>query len=256
MSVARVVWRLIFIALWCLGSSGCLESPNSSLDEQKDSYYRKGKSLLGNQDYAGAVAAFEKALEINPRNASAHFELWLLYEQQLKDYAASIYHGERFLRLRPDSDHAKTVRDRIAGSKLELAKELPVGPVIPALYHDFERLSESNKFLRLQVEMLTRQLAVATNLVLASRLAQATATAAPQVTGAASANTNPVAPLAPTPARPSAASSVKTHTIKAGDTFVKVARQYRVSLDALMAANPGLNPKKLRVGQTIKLPAP
>ncbi len=44
------------------------------------------------------------------------------------------------------------------------------------------------------------------------------------------------------------------YTIKGGDTPAKVARAHGVSLDALMAANPGLEPTKLKVGQKINLP--
>jgi LysM repeat protein len=33
-----------------------------------------------------------------------------------------------------------------------------------------------------------------------------------------------------------------------------VARKYHVSLTALQAANPGVTPTKMKVGQTLKLP--
>ena len=45
----------------------------------------------------------------------------------------------------------------------------------------------------------------------------------------------------------------RSHTIKAGDTLSSVSRRYKISLDALMAANPGINPNTLKVGQKIQL---
>ena len=45
-----------------------------------------------------------------------------------------------------------------------------------------------------------------------------------------------------------------TYTIKAGDTFFAIAKRLGISVEALQAANPGVNPTKLQVGQIIKLP--
>jgi LysM repeat protein len=46
------------------------------------------------------------------------------------------------------------------------------------------------------------------------------------------------------------------HTVAAGETPAAIARKLSLNLDALLAANPGLNPKKLRVGQILNLPTP
>jgi len=42
--------------------------------------------------------------------------------------------------------------------------------------------------------------------------------------------------------------------VAAGETPAAIARKYGVTLTSLLAANPGLNPKKMRVGQTLNLP--
>lgn len=44
------------------------------------------------------------------------------------------------------------------------------------------------------------------------------------------------------------------YTIKAGDTFFLIARTFGVSVDALLAANPGVNPDRLQIGQVICVP--
>lgn len=45
-----------------------------------------------------------------------------------------------------------------------------------------------------------------------------------------------------------------THTIVAGDTLFSIARRYNVSVDAILAANPGLDPNRLFIGQQICIP--
>ncbi len=48
----------------------------------------------------------------------------------------------------------------------------------------------------------------------------------------------------------------RTHTVAAGETAVRIARRYGISLDALLAANPGLEPRRMRVGQVLNIPPP
>ncbi|KAL8919645.1 MAG: hypothetical protein Q9208_006677 [Pyrenodesmia sp. 3 TL-2023] len=45
-----------------------------------------------------------------------------------------------------------------------------------------------------------------------------------------------------------------SYTIKSGDTFHSIAKKLGLSVDAIKAANPGVNPSSLQVGQVIKLP--
>ena len=53
---------------------------------------------------------------------------------------------------------------------------------------------------------------------------------------------------------PGTVSSDGTYTIKSGDSLAKIARANGVSLADLEAANPGIDPKRLKVGQKINLP--
>ena len=53
---------------------------------------------------------------------------------------------------------------------------------------------------------------------------------------------------------PSNPIAAPTHTIQAGDTYTKIAKQYKVSIDSLITANPTLKPNALRPGQKILLP--
>ena len=60
---------------------------------------------------------------------------------------------------------------------------------------------------------------------------------------------------APAAATPSATTATGTHTVQSGDTLTAISRRYGVSLDSLLAANPGINPKNLKLGQKIRLAA-
>lgn len=44
------------------------------------------------------------------------------------------------------------------------------------------------------------------------------------------------------------------YTIKSGDTPYNIARTFGISVDVLLAANPGINPNNLQVGQVICVP--
>jgi len=59
------------------------------------------------------------------------------------------------------------------------------------------------------------------------------------------------------PTRPSAIiAAVREYVIQPGDTLSAVAVAHNVTLDALVAANPEINPDVISVGQVIKLPEP
>ena len=140
------------IALLCAGLSGCMPSSQSQLEEEKESHYLAGKSCLNSMDYKGAVECFEKALEVNPHSASAHFELACLFDQKQSDPAAAIYHYEQYLKLRPNAGNADRARERIYVCKQDLAKTVLPLPIAPAMQHQFEQLAEQNRQLRDELE--------------------------------------------------------------------------------------------------------
>jgi D-alanyl-D-alanine carboxypeptidase/D-alanyl-D-alanine-endopeptidase (penicillin-binding protein 4) len=69
------------------------------------------------------------------------------------------------------------------------------------------------------------------------------------------------APATPTPeptppaARP-APTTTRTHTVVSGENLSVIAARYGVRLNALVEANPGLSPRRLMPGVTLKIPAP
>jgi LysM repeat protein len=74
------------------------------------------------------------------------------------------------------------------------------------------------------------------------------------------ADTEPARPPAPPAARPPAPTpppqpAARTVTIRSGDTLAALAERHDVTLEELLAANPGIDPVALRVGQSVRLPA-
>jgi LysM repeat protein len=256
MIFSRVPPASILLFFLCLGLAGCFPSAESQLDERKEPHLLTGKKRINSMDYKGAVEAFEKALEANPRSASAHFELALLFEQKENDYAAAIYHYERFLRLRPQSDQAAPVAEHVNACKQEMAKTVSIGPVSQAMQRDLERL----RTLEMENAELKRRLAnyegrsqTATNQPNSVLLPPApnNSSVTSQISRVATGQSNLIA----TAHRP-ATTTAKTHSVKAGETPIAIAKKYGVSVAALMAANPGVDARRLRVGQTLNLPAP
>ena len=249
-------------ALLLLFAAGCIPTRDSSQDEQRDPHFLQGMELLKEADPKGAAAAFEKALTTNPQSASAHFQLGLLFQESLNEPATAIYHYDRFLKLRPKSDRGDIVRQRSNNCKMELAKLFLIAPSSPSVQKELdklktevERLGLENHQLRRQVELLTSQ---SPNRNPPAPTAAAPTPPAPRIPLAASiAPAPPSTPPTPAPAPKSAKDpATRSHVVKSGDTPATIARQHSVKLEALLAANPGLDPKRLKIGQTLTIPAP
>lgn len=239
------VWlsRFALVLAW-LGVCGCFPPPEGKLDENKNPYLLEGKARVAARDYKGAIDAFEKALEVHPRSALAHFELGMLYEQHSeeteKDYINAMFHYQQVVKLRPAGVYPHdNARVRIASCKQELVKAESLAPVYYAMERELNRLKQENQELRAQLEVFQAQTA---------RVAQVRPTPAP-VAFAGSPNPAPEF-------RAAAAPVYKQHVIKPNDTLASIARAHRVRLESIMAANPTLQPRRLQPGQTIKIPAP
>ena len=44
------------------------------------------------------------------------------------------------------------------------------------------------------------------------------------------------------------------HTIRFRETLWQIAQRYNISVNAILAVNPGINPYNLRIGQVICIP--
>ena len=253
-SVALAVWVAILL-------SGCLPSDQNQSEEEKEPHFVLGKSRINAMDFQGAVQAFEESLEANPHSAAAHFELGWLYDEKESDPAAAIYHYQQYLKFSPNAGNAEVIRQRIESCKQQLAADVLPLPSTPAAQKQINQLIEQNQQLQDEVNKWRAWYA--------SQAAGKNPSSPAPDPGAMPAAVNPVstpaAPNASTPAgRQSDRASVRsttprpasrTHKVAPGETAVRIARQYGISLDALLAANPGLEPRRMRVGQVLNIPA-
>ena len=232
------------------------------MDEEKESHFVVGRSRVNALDYHGAIESFTEALEANPRSAAAHFELGVLYAERESDPAAAIYHYGQYLRLRPDAGNAEMVRQLIFRLKQELAQTVLPVTTAAETQQQMERMAD-------EVRQLREELAVAKNR-LAERNAGAGVTPGLGQQGVArtgSAIQNNAATLNraslagqirntdQTKRRTPVVVSRRTHVVKSGETPSSIARRYSLKLESLLSANPGLNPRKMQVGQALTIPS-
>jgi tetratricopeptide (TPR) repeat protein len=260
--------RLLFsvFAVWIgLALSGCLPSDQNQSDEEKEPHFVLGQSRFHTMDYQGAIKAFEESLEANPHSASAHYQLAMLFDEKMPDPAAAIYHYQQYLKLCPNAGNMEVIRQRIESCKQQLAADVMPLPSTPAAQNQINQLIEQNQQLQDEVNKWRAYYTNYTNQLAAKNqpsVAPNRATAQP-----------PANPISPQPAQPvstpvnssggirpahstATKSTLRTHTVAAGETAVRIARRYGISLDALLAANSGLEPKRMRVGQVLNIPAP
>ena len=240
------------------------------MDEEKEPHFLTGRNRASGRDFDGAIESFEKALEVNPHSAAAHFELGWLYEKNGDD-AAAIYHYERFLRYRPNSDKADLARSHITSCKTELAKTVSVfGPLPQAAQRDLERVMLENRDLRAQLGQWQAFYAanhaqpqtsppVVTPIHAQDAAPQPAPPAPMEVARSETPRPTPV-PARPTIAmassRTSVAISSHTYTVKSGDIPSSIARRCGVSVAALLAANPQVQPTRMQPGQVLAVPLP
>ncbi len=257
--------RNTLLLLCGLALSGCLPSGQSQMDEEKDPHFLAGKQRVNAMDYKGAIESFERALEVNPKSGSAHFELAWLFEKTETDPAAAVYHYSSYLKLRPNAENAEIVKQHIIACKQELAKTVSLGPVTEKQQREFEQMAEDNKRLHEVLEenkQLHEQLDRLRASVPARSPAQNNqpAPTAVVVRVMTPANSSPLMPAvtpvstASNSGKSNASMAARIYTVKSGDTLAGIARRYDVKLDLLMAANPRADARHLFPGQTLSIP--
>ena len=96
---------------------------NDSLDKWQDNvgyraqakaYYNIGNILFEEGRYDEAVEYYKKAIEHNPQEQDAYFNLGVLYGCFLHDNTKAVEYFTMYLEVAPDADDAPYVRNRIA----------------------------------------------------------------------------------------------------------------------------------------------
>jgi LysM repeat protein len=278
MSLCRRLAAGAVAAVLLIAANGCSPPESSDQDEEKEPHFVLGNSRFNTYDYDGAIEAFEQALEVNPHSAQAHYRLAQIFDTKkcarAPDPAAAIYHYNEYLRLDARAENSELVRQRVLTCKQQLAQDVMSIPTSPQTMRQIERLTETNRLFQAQIEQMNDtnrmlegeisrlndvvhqwsvyaaglQMSARNNSTPATMATPGTSTTPDDTTMATTTSQTPTPTSTTHPARG------RTHVVSSGETLAGIARKSGVSLSALEAANPGVTPKKLRVGQTLNLP--
>jgi len=131
--------------------AGCERSDTSPFTAEIDEPgYRRGKELIKQGRNQEALSEFQKVIDKRGLSNApeSHLEVGLLYQYHIKDPIAAIFHYRKFRELKPNSQQADLVRQRIDAATRDFAKTLPGQP----LENQLDRLDMSDQVLRLQRE--------------------------------------------------------------------------------------------------------
>ena len=92
--------------------------------ERDDRLYRAAMDDYRAGRMEVALSGFEKAINSDPANASARFQLACLQQDLKKDYLSAYCGYREYLLQHPESDHAKLAKDRMAICEEEMARAL------------------------------------------------------------------------------------------------------------------------------------
>lgn len=229
---AQIVPRCLLA--WIVMLGGCL--PSSS--HNANMHYQEGRSIK-KVDPERAREFFEKALREDPKLADAHLELGYLYEGELEDPNAAIYHFRRYLELEPNSPlKESTIEPRIANCLQDLTREGTLQRVIQQMENDLQTREQEIERLKERVQQLEAKLETARKEMLALTTPK---------------SHSPGASEAP-PDQEAESSLWINHTVEADQTIYALSKMYGVTEKEILKLNPKVNPRALHVGDVIRIP--
>jgi LysM repeat protein len=245
----------LLLGLLCLGGAGCMPTDRASGGEEDDPDFQAGLSHKRSNRPLRAVESFERALQRNPRSVSAHFELGLMYYEGVSNYVAALYHFDRVQRLDPNFKYNPMIEQMIRGCKQEFIRDIPVGTITLQMQQDLQRLQrleqesvqlrQENLQLRQQVDQLL------VNFATAPATPKPGVREAPRLSHASAAGSNL---LRPSGTGTTTSLGGPTHVVEKGDTVYSIARRHGLRTEALLAANPSVNPQRIVPGQVLRIP--
>ena len=193
-----------------------------------------------------AAELLQRALDERPSLARAHLELGILYDTPYgDDFVRAIYHYQRYLEKRPQTEKRDIIEGLIIGARLSFATTLPNQP--SGAVDMIAKLRRENEILRKRVRGLEAHLKD-------SAVDAELETAVPAAEG-------PVEKVAPDPIKAvrAPAEAPRYYQVRKNDTLTRIAQKvygdpgkwrmlYEENKDTLDG------PEKLRLGQKIRIP--
>ena len=240
----KVQWNRVLMLAGIAVLLGCGRDIRR-LDERDRSLplMQRAGAAAATGDVEGAADLYRQALASDPDAARAHLDFAFLLHDTLKDHVGAIYHYRGYLRLRPDTQKADMINNR-----LRLAKQALAATVLPEdreVGRTMRRLEQEVSALRMRVGELKAE-----NAALNKQLAERPL----EVPAESSARQETVSVAEPM----SAGSGVTDYVVKPGDTLSSIAvRMYGDAArwrDIVEANRAVLGDGDLvRVGQRLKI---
>jgi tetratricopeptide (TPR) repeat protein len=148
--VNSLLVSLLMMAIGCDPKTG-----TSDVVERDHPAMKKGLSQERAGNKEGARRIYQGLLDQNPTIARAHLALAFLLEEERGNYPAALYHYQRYLVLRPDTEKRGMIESRIQAAKLAY-----VGTVFTNESAILTRMSEverENSALKIRVVNLESQ---------------------------------------------------------------------------------------------------
>jgi len=225
------VWVALCLALL----AGCSRAPDESR-EARDRNLRRAASAEREQDIDQAIAWCEKALKRRPDLALAHRKLGLMLQNVRQDYVAALYHYNRYLQLRPESEYRDDIEGFIQTCRLSYAAQISTSP---------DELKRELQARDKQIKRLSQELA-------ALRAEQA-GLSSPGVSVPAQRPQDSVAASRPTSNAP------RIHVVEAGENLATISTRYYGTPSRwkyIFNANQGrlTDANNVRVGTRLEIP--
>ena len=214
------------------------DAESSDAREERDPLVKTGQAYMEQQLWDEAEKAFKDALDNDPVMARPHLDLALIYQQYKPNYVHSIYHYDRYLELRPESEKTEFITEQKAKLQQAVANNIiKESPQVKQVLDELNRLRKENAALKNQLTENS--------------------------TGAKPASADQSSPATTTAAAGSQpgenAAAHQIYHVVAGDTLTKIATKFygdSSKWDVLFEANRNTlpSPGDLRVGQTLVIP--
>ena len=257
--------------------SGCDWLNRPAGDLRREGNFQDGLRWADQGRWDNARESFYRALETNPQNLLAHLALGDLYRARLTNQVLALYHYHRYLELGRAQNNGEfrdqSAADGIRNAEVELARGYAERMFRDQQQYELDNLRRTNAVLLQRIDvlnhhvaLLSRQVASQTNPLIAAppdspRIPlpdpAAQGIAAPPGNRPAAQSVDPrraTQPAVTQPNQPSQPSPSRTHRVAAGETLSTIARQYRIGVPALQAANPAIDARRLRPGQVLVIP--
>jgi len=234
--MSRSVLQIGKMAIWaalCLALVvGCSRAPDEAR-EARDRNLRRAAAAERDQDIDQAITWCEKALKRRPDSALAHRKLALMFQNYRQDYVSALYHYNRYLQLRPESEVREDIEGFIQTCRLSYAAQIAASP---------DEMKRELHARDARIRKLEQELA-------ASR----------ESTGGESVSGSTVQPAGRSVPSVVSADTVRIHVVEAGENLATISTRYYGTPSRwkhIFNANQGrlTDANNVRVGTRLEIP--